>query len=371
MRVVENAQGPRITIDGRAVLNLCSNNYLGLANDQRLKDAAIGAIWKYGVGAGASRLISGTMTLHHELEEKLAAFKNAESCLVYNSGYQANLGIISSLVGRGDTVFSDRLNHASIIDGIILSRAELVRYPHRDVHYLADVLKKHSSSGKKLIVTDSVFSMDGDIAPLKELIELVEHYDCMLMIDEAHATGVLGENGRGALEHLGLEHKKENIIQMGTLSKALGGFGAYVCASTSLIDYLINTSRAFIYTTALPPSLCAAGIKALEIIQHEPRLRLRLQDNIQSFRQCLRTIGFEVSDDPTPIIPLMTKEPDVTMEFSRKLFDKGIFVQGIRPPTVPNGACRLRLTLMATHRIEELHPALEVIQNIAKALHVV
>lgn len=368
LRLVETSQGSRITIDGKDVLNLCSNNYLGLADDQRLKDAAIEAVKEYGAGAGASRLVTGTMTLHRALEEKLAAFKETEACLVFNSGYTANIGIISALVKRGDVVFSDRLNHASIIDGIILSRAELLRYPHRDINALATMLEKTTCSGKKLIVTDSVFSMDGDIAPLKELIGLAERHNCLLMIDEAHATGVLGKNGRGALEHLGLEDKKANIIQMGTLSKAAGGFGAFVCAKQSLIDYLINHSRAFIYTTALPPSVVAADSKAIEIIQDEPCLRLRLRENIEWFRRSLRAMGFAVSDDPTPIIPLMTKEPDVTMDFSKRLFEQGVFVQGIRPPTVASGQCRLRLTLTATHTKEELQGALEAMQGAGKDL---
>ncbi len=368
LRLVETAQGARITVDGTSVLNLCSNNYLGFADDERLKDAAIEAIKQYGVGSGASRLVCGTMKLHRALEEKLTEFKKTEACLVFNSGYTANVGIISALVKRGDIVFCDRLNHASIIDGIILSRAELRRYPHRDVNALAEMLEKTTCSGRRLIVTDSVFSMDGDIAPLKELCELSKKHNCLLMIDEAHATGVLGENGRGALEHCGLEDKKDTIIQMGTFSKALGGFGAYVCARQDIIDYLINHSRAFIYTTSLPPSIAAANIKALEIIQDESYLRQRLHENIELVRRSLRGFGFEIASDPTPIIPLMTKEPDVTMEFSKRLFEKGFFVQGIRPPTVAQGQCRLRLTVMATHRHKELERALESIQTIGREL---
>lgn len=384
LKLLETGSGPWFIIDGRRVLNLCSNNYLGLANDKRLKDAAIQTMEDYGFGSGASRLVSGNTKLHKELEDKLAEFKKTQSCLVFNSGYTANIGIISALVcpaprykGRGftgsgvkkgDIVFCDRLNHASIIDGIILSCAEFRRYAHRDTEALEYLLDKSDKYRRRLIVTDSVFSMDGDIAPLAQLIELSQRYDCLLMIDEAHATGVLGKNGRGALEHLGLEDKKADIIKMGTLSKALGGFGAYVCGSRDLIDYLINYSRAFIYTTSLPASVIAANIKALEIIQNEPELRVQLKNNVEFFRNGLKQLGFDVSFEQTPIIPLLTKEPKLTMEFSRKLFDEGIFVQGIRPPTVPQGKSRLRITLMATHTTDDLEFALAKLGKIGKEL---
>ena len=367
-RLLESESAAWFVVDGRRVLNLCSNNYLGLANDQRIKDAAIEAIRNYGFGSGASRLVCGNMRLHRELENRLAEFKKTEACLVYNSGYTANIGIISALVKRGDVVFCDRFNHASIIDGIILSRAELRRYPHKDIATLEDLLKKSTNFRKRLIVTDSVFSMDGDIAPLGELIELAKRFDCLLMIDEAHATGVLGENGRGALEHLGLEDKKDNIIQMGTLSKALGGFGAYVCGSKELIDYLLNYSRAFIYTTSLPPAIAAANIMSLEIIQKDFKLRVKLRENVEFFRNKLNDLGFDTEESQTPIIPLITKEPKLTMDFSKRLFDEEIFVQGIRPPTVPEGKARLRITLMATHTNDDLQFALSKIEKVAKEL---
>jgi len=399
-----------IIIDGKRVLNLCSNNYLGLANDQRIKEAAINAIKSYGVGAGASRLVSGDAKLHHDLEEKIAKFKKAQKCLVFNSGYTANIGIISALVKRGDIVFCDKLNHASIVDGIILSRAELRRYPHKDIDALrriianstkynpsAEVDECYVASGgnpgigngiardiatkkkgapdfspggstKKLIITDSVFSMDGDIAPLRELIDLALEFNCMLMIDEAHATGVLGRNGRGALEFLGLEDQKEHVIQMGTLSKAIGGFGAYVCGTKDLIDYLINHSRSLIYSTALPPMVSAANIKALEIIKTEPQRRKDLMKSTYSFKKRLVTLGFDIGQSQTPIIPLITKEPKVAMEFSRRLFEEGVFVQGIRPPTVPQGQARLRIALMATHSSDDLLLALDKIESIGKEL---
>lgn len=369
LKSLDSGQDSWFVIDGRKVLNLCSNNYLGLANDERIKEVAIKAIRNYGFGSGASRLVSGTTKLHKELEDKLAKFKKTESALVFNSGYTANIGIISALVGRGDIVFCDKLNHASIIDGIILSRAEFKRYPHKDVEELERILSNQCTrKQKRLIVTDSVFSMDGDVAPIKELINLAKKYDCLLMIDEAHATGVLGKNGRGALEHLGLEDKKDSIIQMGTLSKAFGGFGAYICGTKYLIDYLINFSRAFIYTTALPPAVLSTNIKAIEIIQNEPQRRQKLRKNVEFFRRNLIGLGFEILGDETPIIPLITKEPELTMEFSKRLFKKGIFVQGIRPPTVPQGSARLRITLMATHTIKDLEFALEKIKKVGKKL---
>ncbi|MDD5292120.1 MAG: 8-amino-7-oxononanoate synthase [Candidatus Omnitrophica bacterium] len=368
LRVMESPSDSWIVIDGKKVLNLSSNNYLGLANDQRIKDAAIKAVEKYGCGSGASRLVCGNMKLHNELENKLAQFKSVEACLVFNSGYNANVGIISALVDRGDIVFCDRLNHASIIDGIILSRAELKRYPHKDISSLESLLKKSKGSAKKLIITDSVFSMDGDIAPLADLISLARKYNCLLMIDEAHATGVLGENGRGALEHLGLEDAKENLVQMGTLSKAIGGFGAYVCGTKYLIEYLINKSRAFIYTTSLPPAVIAADIKALEIAQGGKELRIKLRGNIGFFKGRLKSLGFDVIAEETPIIPLIIKDSKLTMEFSKRLFDEGVFAQGIRPPTVARGSARLRVTLMATHKKDDLEFALDKIEKVAKKL---
>src|SRR3989338_5215458 len=377
-----------IRIDNRKLLNLCSNNYLGLANDSRIKNAAVKAIQKFGAGAGASRLVTGSNILHKRLEEKLADFKRQEACLVYSSGYSANLGIISALADRNSIVFSDRLNHASIIDGIILSRAELARYPHKDVAALEKLLSnqpalaKRSGPGKpvtsppwqseagqgnqrRLIVSDSVFSMDGDIAPVPELVDLARRYDCLLMLDEAHATGVLGKNGRGALEHFGLKCE-ERIIQMGTLSKAIGALGGFVCGKKDLIEYLINRSRSFIFSTALPAALCASAIEAIEIIEKDSSLLARLWENTNFLREGLRSLGFDTLDSQTPIIPILTKEPKLTMEFSRRLFKEGIFVQGIRPPTVPEGSCRLRVTVMAAHTRKDLEFALLKFKKIGK-----
>lgn len=355
-----------IRIEGKKVLNLCSNNYLGLANDSRLKNAAISAIKKFGVGSGASRLVSGSNTLHKQLEEKLADFKKQEACLVYSSGYSANLGIISALTDRNSIVFCDRLNHASIIDGVILSRAELVRYPHRDAQALEKILSRQVTRSpghrRRLIVTDSVFSMDGDIAPIPELLRLAEKYDCLLMIDEAHASGVLGKNGRGALEYFGLKANKR-IIQMGTLSKALGGLGGFVCAGRELIDYLVNRSRSFIFSTALPAALCASALEALKIIEKNNKLLERLWSNANFLRTGLNSLGFNTLKSQTPIIPILTGQPGVTVKFSQRLFERGIFVQGIRPPAVPQGECRLRVTVMSSHTKGDLELVLSVFKK--------
>ncbi|MEK7841116.1 MAG: 8-amino-7-oxononanoate synthase, partial [Deltaproteobacteria bacterium] len=354
LSLIQSPQGPKVKINGTEVILLCSNNYLGLANHPKIKQAAIKAIEKYGFGSGASRLVSGNMELHAELEQRLARFKGAEAALVFNSGYHANIGIISALIGRGDVIFSDKLNHASIIDGGILSRAKFIRYPHKDINALESLLKKHSSFNthhSTLIVTDGVFSMDGDIAPLKELLELAGKYNCILMVDDAHATGVLGANGKGTLEHFGIENP--NIIQMGTLGKALGCFGAYVAGSKKLVDYLINRARSFIYTTSLPPSVCAAGIAALDIIENEPQLRVDLRNRVLYFRTELKQAGLDTLNSETQIIPILVGEAEKAARISRDLLDKGIFLQAIRPPTVPKGTSRLRVTLMANHSYDD------------------
>lgn len=367
MQVVDSACDAFITIEGRKLLNLCSNNYLGLAADERLKRAAIRAIRIFGVGTGASRLVSGNIRLHQQLEEKLAKFKKQESCLVYPAGYATNLGIISVLAGRSDVVLCDRLNHASIVDGIILSRAELMRYAHTDLRALERLLRKSPKHKRKLIITDSVFSMDGDIAPVPGLLELARKHDCLLILDDAHATGVLGKNGRGALEHFGL-NADERIVQMGTLSKAVGCLGGFVCGSRDLIDYLVNRSRPFIFTTGLPAAICASALTAIGIIEKDAGLRRRLWENANFLRGGLKSLGFETLESETPIVPVLTKEPALTMEFSRRLFETGVFVQGIRPPTVPEGTSRLRVTVMATHTKKDLEFALEKFQMIGKTL---
>lgn len=366
LRTVQSSQGREIVIDGKKALNFCSNNYLGLADDIRLRQAAMEGIAQYGLGSGASRLICGNMKPFEELEQSIARFKGAESCLVFSSGYMANQGIIASLFDRADIVFSDRLNHASIMDGILLSRAEWKRYPHRDIDALEAMLKESKGFKKRAIITDTVFSMDGDIAPLDRLVSLAKEYDAWLMVDEAHALGVLGENGRGAAEHFGIE--KQIDIQMGTLSKAVGSYGAYCCGSKNLMEYLINCSRSFIYTTALPPAIVAASLKALQIIQQEPHRRQKLWENTKHLAQGLRDLGFNILQSQTPIIPILTKDSVVAVKFSKKLFEEGVFIQAIRPPTVPQDTARLRLTVMATHTREDLDFLLDRLSKIGREL---
>lgn len=369
IRIRKSSQDKKISIDGKFVLNFSSNDYLGLCSDKRLKEASIKATKLFGVGTGASRLISGTHELHKKLEEKLAKFKNTEKSLVFNSGYQANVGIISSLVGKDDLVLLDRLNHASIIDGIILSRAKFIRYPHNDTKALEKILEENKNFKRKLIVTDTVFSMDGDIAKLNEIVRLKEKYNCLLMIDEAHAIGVFGKNGAGLVEYLGLKGKID--LEMGTLSKALGSFGAYVCASKILIEYLINKCRAFIYTTSLPYGVIASSIKAIEIVEKDKKLRKSLWENTNYTREKLKILGFNTLNSQTPIIPILTGDSNLTMKFSNMLFKEGIFACAIRPPTVPMDEARLRLTISAKFTKKDLDFTIKKITKIAKVLKII
>jgi len=366
LSLTESAQSEEIVINGKRCLNLCSNNYLGLAADPRLKEAAIKAVQEYGVGTASSRLVCGNTALYQALENKIAEFKGAEAALVFNSGYSANLGIIQSLVNEKDIVFSDKLNHASIVDGIILSRAEFRRYPHKDLSALEDILKRSEGFRRRLIITDTVFSMDGDIAPLPEIVELAGKYNAEVMIDEAHATGIFGNKGAGIVEYFNL--KNEISIQMGTLSKAMGSLGAYVCADKETIDYFINKARSLIYTTSLVPAVLAASIKAIEIIQAEPERRKALFENADFLKNGLNGLGLNTMASQSPIIPVVLAE---AVEFSRRLFNEGIFCQAIRPPTVPQNSSRLRITVMATHKKEQLEFALDKIKKIAKELGVI
>jgi glycine C-acetyltransferase len=360
LKTVDSPQGREIILDGKRVLNFSSNDYLGLANDARIKRAALEAMEEYGLGAGASRLICGNMGPHEKLEAELAIFKNTESALVFSSGYMANTGIIPALMDRNSVVLGDKLNHASIIDGIILSRAKLVRYPHADIQALRKILKNLSKTKRKLIVTDTVFSMDGDRAPLKEIVDLARSYEAMVMVDEAHAFGVLGARGSGLVEELGLEGKVD--VQMGTLSKAAGSFGAYACGTKVLRDYLINKSRSFIYTTAMPPALAQASRAALKIIFDGSHLRRKLLENAEYLRSQLLEMGFDTMNSTTPIIPILIKDSPQAVAMSKRLLEQGIFVQAIRPPTVPMGTARLRLTVMATHTQDDLDRLLNVLR---------
>ncbi len=365
---VTSTQGARISLEGKDVINMCSNNYLGLADHSKLKERAKEAIDKFGAGSVASRLISGNCTLYRELEDRIANFKQTPSSLVFTSGYTANIGILQALSKNIDVIFSDKLNHASIVDGIILSRVDFKRYPHNDMETLENMLSKEDISKKKLIVTDTVFSMDGDIAPLDKIVELADKYNAMVMVDEAHATGVMGENGAGLVEHFGLKGKVD--IQMGTFSKAFGGLGAFVCGSEEFRDFLINSARSFIYTTALVPSVLASNIAALDIIESEPQVRKRLWENVEYFKKGLLRYKFDILNSQTPIIPILLRENELTMNFSRMLLDEGIFACGIRPPTVPKDLSRIRVTVIASHTKEDLDMALERIARVARNLGV-
>ena len=360
LKTVDSPQGREIVLEGKRVLNFSSNDYLGLANDARIKRAAIEAIAEYGFGSGASRLICGNMSPHERLEQDLALFKKTECALLFSSGYMANTGIIPALMDRRSVVLSDKLNHASIIDGIILSRAGLVRYPHADMQALEDILKSLPAMQRKLIVTDTVFSMDGDRAPLKEIVGLAHRYGAMIMVDEAHAFGVLGEHGGGLVEELALGAQVD--IQMGTLSKAAGSFGAYACGTKVLRDFLINKSRSFIYTTAMPPALAQASRAALQIIRQGDGLRRQLQLNANYLRSELDILGFDTMNSSTSIIPILVKDPLRAVAMSKRLLEQGIFAQAIRPPTVPTGTARLRLTVMATHTQEDLDRLLNALR---------
>lgn len=373
LKTVENDQGPEILHQGKTYLNFSSNNYLGLAGHPELIKASVAATQKYGVGSGASRLITGSMQLHAELEQAIARFKGTEAALVFNSGYHANMGVIPALVGTHDLVCSDELNHASLIDGMKLTRAQVKVYKHGDMGQLVQALGqgKQSKGCSRLIVTDSVFSMDGDLAPLKQIMELAEQYDAWVFVDEAHATGVFGKKGRGLVEHFGIPSNHPRLIQMGTLGKALGSFGAYVCGSKELIEFLINRARTFIYTTALPPGVLAASIAALALMQKDQSLKDQLWKNITHFGSKLQNISDRRGSihrtqhaAQSPIFPLIIGDAAKTMEISQKLFASGIWAQGIRPPTVPAGTARLRLTLMATHSQEQLDRCLDVLGSL-------
>jgi 8-amino-7-oxononanoate synthase len=364
MRHVSGPQGSRVVLDGRPVLLLCSNNYLGLADHPRVREAAADAAMRWGAGAGASRLVSGTMTVHRRLEEALAAFKGTESSLLFGSGYLANLGVIGALArlasnGAGSgapapVVFSDELNHASIIDGCRLARAETFVYDHCDVEHLAWGLRQHRERAA-LIVTDSVFSMDGDIAPLAEIAELARRHGVRTVVDEAHGTGCIGPGGRGAVAEAGLDGEIDVVI--GTLGKALGAYGAFAACSAAMRDLLTNTARSLIFSTALPPPAVAAALAALEVLQEHPEMVDRLQANADAMRDELAREGFEVAGSSTQIVPLVVGDAELAMKVCEQAIEAGVFAQAIRPPTVPDGTSRLRLALMATHTREELRAA--------------
>jgi 8-amino-7-oxononanoate synthase len=362
MRMISGPQGPRVVVDGKPVLLLCSNNYLGLADHPRVREAAADAALRWGAGAGASRLVSGNMTLHRRLEERLAAFKGAQAALLFGSGYLANLGVVPALASRGEIVFSDELNHASIIDGCRLAGAETFVYRHADVDHLAWGLRNADGRGA-LIVTDGVFSMDGDVAPLPEIVELARHHDVRVVVDEAHATGTIGPGGRGTVADAGLEGEVDVIV--GTLGKALGSYGAYVTCDHAMARYLVNSARSLIFSTGLPPAATAAAMAALGLLQEQPRRVERLADNAAALRAALAREGFDVSGAETQIVPLIIGDAALAMRICEAALEQGVFAQAIRPPTVPAGTSRLRLAVMASHTRSELRDAARILARAA------
>jgi 8-amino-7-oxononanoate synthase len=363
--VEEVLPGGKVRVGGRVLLNLSSNDYLGLSQDPRLITAAQEAATRWGVGAGASRLVAGHLALHREVEDKLAAFKGTEAAVIFSTGYMANLGVISALVGSGDTVFCDRLNHASIYDGIKLSGATLARFPHRDLDRLESLLQK-AGPGRRLIITDTVFSVDGDLAPLQEIVELKDRYGAVLMVDEAHATGVLGPGGAGLAEELGLTPRVE--MHMGTFSKALGSLGGYVAGDQRLIDYLHNRARSFIYSTAMPPQVLGAIGAALDLVTQEPERRRYLLAEAKTFRDALTQAGFDLLGSETQIVPVLVGENARTLELAARLRERGLLAVAFRPPTVTPGRARVRFSLSAAHSREDLAAAREAITEVGRGM---
>jgi glycine C-acetyltransferase/8-amino-7-oxononanoate synthase len=353
LRVISGPQGPRVLLDGSPVLLLCSNNYLGLADHPRVREAAAEAAMRYGAGAGASRLISGNMTIHRRLEESLAEFHGSEAVLLLGSGYLANTGVIATLAGEGDVVFSDALNHASIIDGCRLARAETFVYEHADTEQLEWGLRQAAGRGA-LIVTDGLFSMDGDVAPLEEIVELAARFDARVMVDDAHGIGTYGPGGRGTVAAAGVEDEVDVIV--GTLGKSLGSYGAYVCCDKQLAKYLVNSARTLIFSTALPPPAVAAAGAALALLREQPRRVDKLQRNAETLRDALAEQGVS-SQSRSQIVPLILGDADTAVEVSERALEQGVFAQAIRPPTVPEGTSRLRLSVMASHTPSELREA--------------
>jgi glycine C-acetyltransferase len=370
LRVLEGEQRPVSRFDGRQVINLSSNNYLGLTTHPKLQQRALEAIQKFGVGSGAVRTICGTMAIHLELEEKIARFKQVEASVVFQSGFTANAGTVQSILTRDDVIISDELNHASIIDGCRLSRAEIKVFPHKDVDACEKVLRGlEGHKGRKLLITDGVFSMDGDIAPLPALVELAEKYGCIMMIDDAHSSGVLGRNGRGTVDHFKLHGRVD--VQVGTLSKAIGALGGYVCSTRDTIDFLYHRARPFLFSTSHPPSVAATCIAAFEVLEEDPQLIERLWANTRFFKEGLRKLGFDAGLSETPITPIMIGDAALAHQFSRELFQAGVLGLGIGYPTVPVGKARIRTIVTATHTPEELSQALESFQTVGKKLGII
>jgi len=372
LRVLDDAQAPVCTYDGRRVINLASNNYLGLCNHPRLKEAAEKATRELGVGPGAVRTIAGTMKIHMELEEKIARFKNVEACVVFQSGFTANAGTVSAILGKEDFIVSDELNHASIIDGARLSRAKIKVFRHKDLAHAEELLREiENEPGHKLLITDGVFSMDGDIGPVDKLADLAEKYGAIMMVDDAHASGVLGRNGRGTVDHFHCHGRVD--IQVGTLSKAIGAIGGYVCGSKDLIDYLYHRARPFLFSTSHPPSVTATCIAAFDLLESEPERIERLWENTRYFKKELGRLGFDIGGvttpaSETPITPIIVGEGRRAMDFSRALFDAGVMATGIAFPTVPEGKARIRTIMTSEHTREQLDQALAILEKTARGM---
>jgi glycine C-acetyltransferase len=372
LRILQGEQKAVCTFDGRVVINLASNNYLGLTTHKALRKAAVEAAKKYGAGAGAVRTIAGTMELHMQLEEQIAKFKNAEACVVFQSGFTANAGTVSAVLGKEDLIISDELNHASIIDGARLSRATIEVFKHKDVNDCERILREHASfPGKKLIITDGVFSMDGDLAPLPELCTLAEKYDCIMMVDDAHASGVMGRNGRGTIDHFACHGRVH--IQVGTLSKAIGVMGGYVCGSRDLIDFLYLRARPFLFSTSHTPATAAACMAAFTVLDSPEGEKLvkKLWKNSKTFKRELKKRGFQFKVSETPIVPIHVGDAAKAFEFSRKLFEAGVFAPAVGYPTVAEGKARLRAIVSAGHKKEQLVRAADLLAEIGKPLGII
>ncbi len=372
LRILDDMQAPVCHYDGKQVINLASNNYLGLTAHPKLAEAAIQAIKDYGVGSGAVRTIAGTMKIHMELEEKIAAFKNVEACVVFQSGFAANAGTVSAILGKEDFILSDELNHASIIDGARLSRAKIKVFRHKDTAHAEELLKEVANEpGHKLLITDGVFSMDGDIGPVDKLCDLADKYGAIMMVDDAHASGVLGRNGRGSVDHFHCHGRVD--VQVGTLSKAIGALGGYVCGSSDLIDFLYHRARPFLFSTSHPPSVTATCIAAFDLLEQEPERIDRLWDNTRYFKAELGRLGFDIGGvttpaSETPITPIIVGDGRRTMDFSRALFDAGVMATGIAFPTVPEGKARIRTIMTSEHTRPQIDQALDILDKTARKL---
>jgi len=367
LRILESECAPESRVDGKPVINLASNNYLGLTTHPKLREAAMKAVKKFGAGSGAVRSVSGTMSLHVALEERIAAFKKVEAAVVFQSGFAANAGTVAAILGPEDHIISDELNHASIIDGCRLSKAKIHVFPHKDVAAAARILTElDGAAGRRLLISDGVFSMDGDIGPLPGLVEAAEEHGAIMMVDDAHSSGVLGRNGRGTIDHFGLHGRVD--VQVGTLSKAIGVLGGYVCGSRDLIEFLYHRARPFLFSTSHPPAVAAACLAAFDVLEQEPERIEKLWENTRYFKQALTSAGFNTGMSETPITPLIVGEAMLAHEFSRELFAGGVLATGIGFPTVPKGKARVRTIVTATHTRAELDRALEIFRQAGNKL---